>query len=242
LWITLPSRRGGLIYFGHLQVDEGDARAMCLARFRLFPRQVRQVAIVFRAHVLQCFPLLRPQRLDIAHLERFLERAGVVVSDFHFQMPQVRPSESLRDVQLLGLRNVLGETTSGYAEPAEIVEANRVDHQRVAVPVPDGVSHPGRVELLGMLAAVEINQASRIKAAIDDHHQVGRLNELVFLNALCGNSPWQAKRGRRKLVRRLPPLGDCFGRGQQLGRLPDGAGKGALPDASYRVCRRASAE
>src|SRR5215472_15724362 len=43
---------------------------------------------------------------------------------------------------------------AGKIEPEQIVEANRIDHKRIALPVADGVAVPGGVRVFGMLAAI----------------------------------------------------------------------------------------
>ena len=64
-------------------------------------------------------------------------------------VPHVRPRPALDRVQLLGVRRALA------IEPELVVEADRVDDERVlAFPAADRMAEPRRIELRRMLAAV----------------------------------------------------------------------------------------
>ena len=58
-------------------------------------------------------------------------------------------------------------------DPEALVEADRIDHQRVALPPADRVAVVGRRQILGVLAAVHVDRAEGMRAA--DVEDVGHL-------------------------------------------------------------------
>src|SRR5579864_9391992 len=73
---------------------------------------------------------------------------GIINGDIHAQLIVLRTRDALYDVQLVGVWK------AGAVDPGLVVEADRVDHQRISFPPADRVSHPSRIDILGMLAAL----------------------------------------------------------------------------------------
>src|SRR5258708_37684006 len=67
----------------------------------------------------------------------------VIVSDLQIHVAEIAAAIALRDVQ--GFAPWVAE----YVQPALVVETARFDHKRFALPLADGVSHPGRLRILG---------------------------------------------------------------------------------------------
>src|SRR5438874_1658491 len=88
-----------------------------------------------------------------ARCELNLERLGVIrrILDqrLDFELAQTGARVPLQSMQLLTVR------MSAEIEPELVVEADRIDHQRIAFIVADGVSVPGGIGIGGMLSAVQ---------------------------------------------------------------------------------------
>src|SRR5215469_5871965 len=100
--------------------------------------------------------------------------------------------------------------------------------------MPNGVSHPGGVEILRMPASVQVNLSRGTKTAIDDHNQGGCLNDPVVEKEREGNA---ARKASGSLKIRYPstfaPLsGGSFGLRQRLRVLPSQFGRRWLPHAA----------
>src|SRR5215831_15181832 len=67
---------------------------------------------------------------------------------FPLQMSHIRPPILFGHVELCGVR------MAGEIEPEQFVEPHGVDHQGVAVPMPDRFAVPGGIGIFGMLPAV----------------------------------------------------------------------------------------
>src|SRR5262245_5782828 len=74
------------------------------------------------------------------HLPWLGVRAGIVDRDFEFQVAQIDPPEALNHMKLFGLR-------AAAVEPAPVVEADRIDYQRVLLPSADRMALPARLEI-----------------------------------------------------------------------------------------------
>ena len=79
------------------------------------------------------------------HRKRLRIGAGIVDGRRVIQMPQIPPREALNDVQLFRVR------MAGEVKPELVVKSHAVDHQGVAVPMPDGIAIPGRIRIGGVL-------------------------------------------------------------------------------------------
>src|SRR6266516_650435 len=111
------------------------------------PLDVVHVLIIFLANVLHEL-FARYEAGGKSQLEGPGIIARIVDGDFVDQGTEVFSSPALGGVQLLRVR------VSAEIEPKFVVESDRIDYQRVAFPVSDGVPVPGRIDILGMLAAV----------------------------------------------------------------------------------------
>src|SRR6185312_1456106 len=69
-------------------------------------------------------------------------------------------------------------------EPEPLVEADRVDDERVAVPVPDRVPVPARLEILRMLAPVQVDDAPAMRRADVQEQDFLRLRQIDDLDAI----------------------------------------------------------
>ena len=76
------------------------------------------------------------------------QRAGIFEDDVIEERAVVRARVALDDVELLGVRR------AAAIEPELVVEADRIDDERVAFPVTDRVSEPRGNKTLRVLAAV----------------------------------------------------------------------------------------
>src|SRR5262249_37028765 len=94
----------------------------------------------FQRHVLQEAPWLRVRsRIGVGHLD--------------LQMAEIGAPIAFGGSQLLGMRDPIA------ARPRLVVESDAVHDQWVALPAPDGVSHPARSGVDLQLAAVDVDQA-----------------------------------------------------------------------------------
>src|SRR5579863_6129625 len=96
------------------------------------------VFVVFSADVLADLLVLAGEFGGPFECPRLLVSAGVVDRQFNFQVPQVSSLEALDDVHFVGVWMPL------EIEPSLIVEADRVYHQRVALPGTNRVPYEGR--------------------------------------------------------------------------------------------------
>ena len=121
--------------------------------------------------------------------------AGIVVGvdDFH-ERPVVNEAIAGSHMQFFGVRH-------SWIEFASIVESGSVDNQRVAFPVADGVSHPSRLQRLGM-RGVNVNEAyDALIPALDDQELGSERvlkSEHAFLE-FAWHRVWSAGTLRREL-------------------------------------------
>src|SRR5688572_9539634 len=173
-------------------------RKRTTASIRAHPRSFASPAhdvfrrlVVFRAHVLlQLF--FRGKRQRSVHLPWLRVRARVVERVLNLQAPQVGSAKPFDDVHLLGLR-MLGERQRDF-----IVEAHRIDNQRIALPTAHGVPLPRREGVLRMLASVQKDLTeARVTAFDQNHKQVGSLHELRQIDfGSKHDACWEAQRTR----------------------------------------------
>src|SRR5690606_24901026 len=121
---------------------------------------VIDVAIVVVTEVLDDvlvgYPLLRPRRGPRARV-----RPRVVDRDLVSERVDVRARDALDQMQRLGVRIAF------TVQPEPLVEADRVDHERVAFPVSDRVTEVARIQQLArrMLSPVHVDLAPRARRA-----------------------------------------------------------------------------
>src|SRR5215469_7179697 len=124
--------------------------------------EVPGVALVFRADVLDQLALQLRSNLY------YFPRLGVVDRicncDLVPQMPHVRTRIALDHMKLVRT------SVSREIEPGFSIEADGVHHQLIAFPVPDGVTPPGGLEILGMGAAIGENLAEAVQIPFKQDH------------------------------------------------------------------------
>ena len=103
-------------------------------------------------------------------------RAGVVNRDLVLEPAHVEPRPALDRVQSLGVRRAI------VIEPELVVEADRVDHQRVLLERTDRVAEPGRVELGRVLAAIHEDLPVAVNVPFVEDEHVRRLLVRVVLD------------------------------------------------------------
>ena len=85
---------------------------------------------------------------EISHLlyfPRLRKGSGVFVGSLEFEVPQVRAADPCGHLQLFGVRKAAGR-------PSLIVKTDRVNNQRVALPLAGRVTEPCRVQACRMIA------------------------------------------------------------------------------------------
>src|SRR5213078_1604533 len=101
-------------------------------------------------------------------------------------------------------------------DPGLAIEPGTVDHQRVAIPRADRVSHPGWLQVLGMLASIGRDDVKNIVGFEQQRDALGSLHDLHRIFYLPGArvTPRQAVPGVIETVF-IFPLGEpCFGERQ----------------------------
>jgi hypothetical protein len=53
-------------------------------------------------------------------------------------------------------------------EPGFVVQAYRVDNERISIPPANGVAHPGKIQILGMLSPIHVNVADEV-VVLEEH-------------------------------------------------------------------------
>src|SRR5205814_5084514 len=102
----------------------------------------------------------------------------IIYGDLNVQVAEIAPMIALDHVELAGVG------MPRHVEPEFVVESDGVYYQRVALPMADGVSVPQRLEVLGVLFAVEEDLAEGVDVPFDQHHnQRGRLNDLMMIRS-----------------------------------------------------------
>ena len=116
------------------------------ARLRIALKLLRAVLVVLAADVFDQFFARRefPGHVEIPWL---CKRSRVFNGDVKYQASKIRTAIAFDDMQLFGVRKTV-------SEPALVVEPNRVHDEGVSFPASDGVSFPGRIEILWMLSSV----------------------------------------------------------------------------------------
>src|SRR5688500_14428929 len=61
---------------------------------------------------------------------------------------------------------------AGEVEPEKLVEPDRLDHERVALPMPDRVAVPRHFEVVGVLASVHEDLAIAVNVAFEQEEQM----------------------------------------------------------------------
>src|SRR5665213_100908 len=145
--------------------------------------EVGQVAIVFLADVLQDFAAAHRERAGSVrrpgdagdHGPRLGVILRIVNRRFHLDVVEVGAREPLGDLQLFAVR------MAGSVEPGPIVIAERFDHQRIAVPVCDGVTQISWIYIVGVrkLPSIHIDHAPDVRTPfINEQDAIRQLVDL----------------------------------------------------------------
>jgi hypothetical protein len=98
-----------------------------------FSDQMRKVFVVFVADVFQQLGV-RHQTEPIGSTPGPRVRFGVVDDDLKIRMAEVAAAEALAHMQCIAVGVASG------VEPGSVVETCRIDDERIAIPMPDGIS------------------------------------------------------------------------------------------------------
>ena len=77
-----------------------------------------------------------------------LQSFRIVHGDLDIQMADITPVKAFRHAQGFAV------TGAGIVEPSLVVKARSFHHERIAFPLSDRVSHPGRLRIFGKRAAI----------------------------------------------------------------------------------------
>ncbi len=148
---------------------------------------------------------LRPAGGGSAHRrKRFRVRAGIVDGDFDGHVPEIGSrAPALNRVELFRMR------VAQIIRPELIVKSDRIDHQRIFIPVTDGVPVPGRVGIFGMLP-VHKDLPEAMNVALKQHEiNAGRLSDSPRIRSAARNAGGHAI--GLGIVLRFPRLHQRFG-------------------------------
>src|SRR2546425_2357529 len=101
-----------------------------------------RILVVFVANVLPNL-LTRSEISHLPYFPRLRKGSGVFVGSLEFEVPKVRPADPCGHLQLFGVRKAAGR-------PSLIIKTDRVNNQRVALPLAGGVTEPCRVQVCRM--------------------------------------------------------------------------------------------
>jgi len=124
---------------------------------RSLPYQVLDVSVVFLADVFDQFAF--EHRRMSGEGPRLGKRLGIVDHVLDRQMSQVWAADALGHFHFIRMRD------TGFVDPADIVLSNRLDHQRVTFPMPDGIAEPGLYDLRIVRAAIHEDLAPDVGSA-----------------------------------------------------------------------------
>jgi len=116
--------------------------------------QMNPVFFVFFARVGQNLRILVRDRQRNGL--RFVEKCGILEGDRPLDVVTVHPLNSLHQMKLVAV------FMAGGVEPCGVVNSNGVDHQSVSVPLADGISEPGRIQIIWMTAFIRVNNAEGV--------------------------------------------------------------------------------
>src|SRR5690242_2618045 len=136
----------------------GEPRAARARRWRPlfcdagFLLEFEEVEVVILADKLHEVPI-RLEDVFFLRAQRHGVGLGIIQRDVNHQRIVVRAMNAFDDVQLVRMR------LPAVAEPGLVVESGGIHDQRVALPMRDGIAHPGGLGVLRVLAAVGKNLA-----------------------------------------------------------------------------------
>src|SRR5215831_20508971 len=109
--------------------------------------QVLQILLILVANVLQEIRV-KKQVVVLRNGPGLGVNLGVVYGELDLQMSEIRAPEAFDNMKGIAVRTAAGKN------PLVIIEARRIDNQRVAVPFSDGVSRPGGIGIFGKFASI----------------------------------------------------------------------------------------
>src|SRR6267142_2528393 len=162
-------------------------------------RRTRQLRNAFDRHLTHG-RLVLPEALDAGPRHR--EGAWILDTNVRLQHGAVLDQvEALDDMQILGVRR------SKSINPRSLIDADRVDDQRVTFITANGFAIPGRLDVRQMLVG-EVDVPNLLLAGEDHHHDLRRLNEIHRLGhgseqeSRNPNGPAARMRGVSRLFRK----------------------------------------
>ena len=142
-----------------------------------FADLVEQVPLVLFANELDQLRIGNQFRVQFG-FPRFGIGLRVVDGELDIHVPHVAPMNSLGQMHGVGRR----DTASG--QPLLPVETAGLDHQRVALPVADRISHPRRIGIRWKFAAVGKDLAEGVLIFVQNQDQSGSLDNLVYVKRI----------------------------------------------------------
>ena len=115
---------------------------------------------------------VRQQNLSRLHGKRLCVHRGIVDRDRDVEVAEVAAAKTLLDVQRFAVR------MPRHVETRAIGKPRRVDDKRVAFPPADGISTPGRVEILRKAAAIHVDLPEVVVQFVQQRDDRRRLNDL----------------------------------------------------------------
>ena len=172
---------------------------------------VRRVPLAFSAEILD-HVAGREQDFGNLHRYRFCQHHRIVDRDVDVQVAEVAAVEPFLDVHGLTVRVASGE-------PRLVVVSVRIHDERIAFPVPGGVTHPRRERILRQFAAVGVDLAESTVRFIEDSQLLRGLEnrERPVEEPAVWHSGGQTVGKRRDVRLRRLPLGRA---GPSLRGLP----------------------
>src|ERR1700680_1958367 len=86
----------------------------------------------------------------------------------------VDTTKALDHVKSFAVRKAL------HVQPSLVVETDRVDDQRIAIPVADRISHPGWTKILRVLPAIGVDLSNEMVVLEQHQNSSARLNDLEW--------------------------------------------------------------
>src|SRR5579863_1659992 len=133
--------------------------------------QVRAVLFILEADILHEFQ----SGFELEHSTLFPGRGvglGIVHRYFVRHRLRTRAPKTLGEMKLIAMGMAVG------VEAGLVVHLGHVDHQGVAIPLSNGISEPGGVEIFRVLAAVGGDRAEDVPGFVQNHHAIRSLDNL----------------------------------------------------------------
>ena len=105
-----------------------------------FRDKMLRIFFIFEAHIFQQLRI-RYDSLFQRNGPWFRVRLRVVHGNLNLQMPEVRPPEALGELSGIGKRAAV------FIQPVSVPESAGRDYERIAFPLPRGLTVPGRLRI-----------------------------------------------------------------------------------------------